>query len=169
MASIKIHHLVKKPGAQGMAPRYFWEPSPHLRKAGWHTRRIPDNWPLLTDRAELEAAAIAAAQAINHSLADGRRAATPAPLPVVHTIDALIAGYKASKDFTELRSSTRRGYVQCLERIGHWAGPAPVTAITWQRIEKLQEAMAATELFQRGRAGVANPVGPCRQARLDPA
>lgn len=154
MATFKVRYLVAKRGGAGL-PRYFWQPSSQLAAQGWRPRRVPVNWREFSDRQQLEAAAIAAAEALNAQL-DGARTTSPARVapavmapPAEPTIHALISAYRGSEAFTRLRPSTKRGYLQCLEKIGEWAGNAPVRAIDWQRIEKLKGGrLKATPSFR---------------------
>jgi hypothetical protein len=154
MATIKVRHLIKLRGGRDALPRYFWQPSSVLRQAGWAAQRVPDNWRDFTDPVELEGAAIAAAQRLNQAL-DRARASAPKParapsrpLPVLHTVADLIALYSASEGFSRLAPATKRGYRQCLERIELWAGPEPVKAIDFARIEKLKAGMRTTPSFR---------------------
>lgn len=151
MARIKVRHLVVKPGRNGL-PRYFWQPSAALRAQGHAAQRIPDHWRDLTDAGALKTAAIAAAEALNAQLDAAR--ATPAtaakatPRPSGRSVDDLVKAYRASAEFKALRKSTRRGYEQCLERIGTWAGDAPFLAITPKRVKALKESYRATPAFR---------------------
>ena len=160
----QIRYLVKKPGASAVGagqaglPRYFWQPAASLRKLGWTAQRVPADWKAYTgagaerDAERLEAAAIAAAERLNAEL-DAARGQAEASRQVVaaarqlRTVDNLVALYRASDDYKRLAASTRRGYEQCLDRIGTWAGSAPVAALTPQRVQVLKKSLAATPAF----------------------
>jgi integrase len=149
MASIRVPYLVQKRGRAGALPRWFWQPATRLRRAGWEPQRVPADWASYGDPAALEAAAIAAAQALNAGLATARIAAAPAPaVAMAHSVKALIADYVASDAYRDLRPSTRRGYRQCLDRIEAWASDTHVAAIDWQRIETLKRSMRRTPSFR---------------------
>lgn len=150
-----IPFLTTRPGKDGVT-RYFWQPSARLRAEGWRLRRVPDDWESFTDPVALEAAAIAAAREITARMIEGERtrAEYDADNAVVsqrdagaRTVDDLIRAYRASDDFGRLRSSTKKGYTDCLNKIGAWAGDAPVHAITPQRVQRLKTAMAKTPAY----------------------
>lgn len=152
MAKITVRYLTTRPGAAGELPRYFWQPSSALRAAGWKVARVPIDWQHHTDPAQLEAAAIAAAQALNEQL-DAARAgvgvtvSAPAPPASLRTLGDLIRLYQASEEFTGLAASTRRGYRQCLLKLEEWAADAPVRAIDAVRIQRLKKGLAATPSY----------------------
>ena len=149
MATKRIRYLTERPGAAGAPPRYFWQPSGELRALGWRPLRVPDNWRELYDPAQLEAAAIAAAQQRNAeldawlavraaSLAAGTSpTARPPATPV--TLDQLIdayqaAGYPRLKDKDPragepLAAKTIAEYAKCLAVLSRWGGDKPFRAI----------------------------------------
>jgi hypothetical protein len=139
MATIKVRHLISRTFNRHVV--YYWQPSARLRGMGWAPQRLPDDLSL----------AIAQAEALNLAV-DASRTAIAAAAPAKPTqlardprsIDALIALYRKSEDWARLAPATRRGYAQCLERIQLWAGPAPVAAIDWPRIDKLSLRLQAT-------------------------
>ena len=149
MAKITVRYLTTRPGAAGELPRYFWQPGPTLRAAGWKVERVPVDWAHHTDPGQLEAAAIARARDLNETLDQSRAAAgvtlsaPPAPASL-RTLGDLIRLYQASEAFTGLRDSTRRGYRQCLLKLEEWAADAPVRAIDTVRIQRLKRGLAAT-------------------------
>lgn len=143
MAKIDVRYLVTLPGKGGL-PRYFWQPSSALRRAGFASQRIPDAWWKYSDAGALEAAACAKAQELNRAL-DAKREGT-APAIVIEsagkqTVAQLIKLYKASDEFEALEASTRRGYRQCLTKIEAWCGDAPVRALTPDGIHQWYKAM----------------------------
>lgn len=157
---LSVRYLIEKPGRRGEPPRYFWQPAAAMRKQGYALQRVPDNWAEIADPVTLKRLAIEAAQDLNRQL-DARRKAEPAPTrrPVaapMRSVDALIALYKSTDQPGAFRfksngkprpRSTQRGYEQCLERIGAWAGDAPVTAIGAKRVQVLKQSMADTPSF----------------------
>jgi integrase len=60
------------------------------------------------------------------------------------TLSALVAAYKASKAFTDLRPASRRGYTHFLNRLEAEGGDRPVTAMTRRDIYQLLDRMSAT-------------------------
>src|SRR5690242_19588046 len=101
MASGKVRFLTKRPGKDGL-PRYFWQPSTALRRAGHRIQRVPLDWGNYNDDADaLEAAAIARAQELNRELDEdrARKAAEHMPGETARTIDNLIRLYRASEEF----------------------------------------------------------------------
>lgn len=138
MARVKIRHFVELPGAQG--PRYFWQPSSALRKAGWRPKRLADD----------RRAAIHEAEALNAELDAWRRGEAPAiaapkvPATIRQpgTLGAVIADYKTSR-FYPKNPKTRRAYLQNIAVIEEWAGQAPARAISKQRVEVLYAKLYA--------------------------
>lgn len=132
MAREKPRYFVEKAGAGGL-PRYFWQPSKDLRDAGFQPAR------LLGD----EAAAMQQADRRNEEVdrwRDGRDFI--APTAAVDSLDALIADYRTSRRWRELKPKTRRSYEYCFGILVEWAGDAPVTALDARRIERFHEALA---------------------------
>lgn len=140
MATVKVPYFVVKPGKAG-ANRHFWQPAKKLRAAGWAPRRLSDDLGI----------ALGQAQSLNEQLVAWRLGRTvdgvPAPVAqgAVNTVAWLIERYRASRFFTDLRPSTRRGYGQWLAWIKDWAddGAAPVRAIDKGRVEKLYLGLRA--------------------------
>lgn len=132
MSRPKVRYLIAKPGRSGRV-RWFWQPSADLRARGWHPHRLAD---------EL-GQAITEAEKLNADLDAWRRGET------IHegaraqpgSVGALINAYKASRHYTKLRASTRRGYDQCLRWIDSWAGDAPARAITPRLVQRFYEGM----------------------------
>lgn len=155
MTKVKVRYLVARSGADGTM-RYYWQPRSEWQKLGWTARRVPDDWRSIDDPVALEAAAIAAAQALNAELDAWRLSrvagdAAPAPRAVTapaiaanpqpRTVAALIREYKASPKYRAKRASTRRGYDWCLSIIEEWAGEAPVRVMEPPRFLKFYEAL----------------------------
>lgn len=144
--------LVRLPGAAG-AWRYFWQPSARVRREGWRSVRVPDNWLAIVDAAELEAAAIAKAKEINAEVVQQRQRAARAverrgaraPAPV--TLGDVILRYRASPDFRERRASTQRGYEQCLARLADRLGDKPLSSIKRASVHRLRHEMRATPAY----------------------
>lgn len=137
MAWEKIRYFVERPGRHGR-PRYFWQPSEHLRSLGWRLQRLSD------DREQALAEARRQNQALDDwrkglaaAAIDGVKIEVPARLPKEGTVEALIAAYRASEEFQALAEKTRRSYQLNLTIVGKWAGEAPVRAITAARVQVL--------------------------------
>jgi hypothetical protein len=149
MAQVKIPYLVVKPGGAGAPPRYYWQPSSILRKAGHAARRVPAHWPALaSDPAALEAAAIAEARALNRALHLAAAAAPPADTaarPGACSFAEAMLLYRASRFYTRLRASTRHAYDHDLSMLERWAagGDLPLREITPRRVEDLYMTLHA--------------------------
>ncbi len=144
MATLKVRHLISRPGASGL-PRYFWQPSAPLRAQGWRPERVPLDWGRYTDAGALLAAAIARAEELNAQLDTARAttvlAATRGPAPAAtRTIRDLIITYQQDEAWQRLSPVTQRGYRQCMKLIEAWAGDAPVRAIDTVRVQNLRAA-----------------------------
>jgi hypothetical protein len=140
-AKIDVRYIVSKPGKDG-ATRYFWQPAKALRDLGWRAERLlnPSGKPCEN---ELEAAA--AAKILNDQLDAWRRGEVAAPELAVASkpgsMSAVIQSYRASPRFLTKKTTTRRGYEQCLAVIEAWAGDMPVRAITAGLVEKFYFSM----------------------------
>lgn len=143
MATVKIRHLVIKPGAAG--PRYYWQPSAALREAGWRPERLAVDEEKITSL--MAARGIARARAVEdlaHQEAkdrneevDGWRAGLLPPHadprragPAAKTLSHLIALYRKSENFTDLKDNTRRVYASSLKVLETWGGDIPWGHIT---------------------------------------
>jgi|GEM_PF-624221 len=145
MATVKIRHLIEKPGKDGR--RFFWQPSSDLRKLGWRMERLPDDRMM----------AMARAEDLNRQLDAWRKGET---IPVGEkggpkqqletrqpgTIGALITSYKSDGRYIKKAEKTKQGYSWALNIIEEWAdqGRVPVRAITSKRIQVFYKAMYAT-------------------------
>ena len=140
MATLKVRHLVIKPG-RGGAQRCFWQPSPALRKLGWRGHALKDGEGNFLPLPQ----AIAAAEAMNAQLdawRQGDRAAgLPGKPPAADSLSALIAAYKASRHYQTKKPATRKGYDHLLTVLIRWAGDTPIAAITAPRIQVLYESL----------------------------
>lgn len=151
MAKFTVRHLVELPGATGKLPRYFWMPSPGLRKIGCHSARVPLDHHAYREPGALLAAAIARAEQLNAD-ADARKlaAALGAPAvtsPAAGTLAALMTAFQAHDDYTSLAKATKRGYQQAFKRLQTWAGDLPVRAIQPRNVQKYLEGQKATPRF----------------------
>lgn len=127
MANIKVKYLIKKSSG------YYWQPSTRLRQLGWESRKLADT---------LEAA-IAEARRINEELEKWRLGKNEiTQVPVINSMNGLIASYKKSKNYRKLRENTRSDYDYRLELIAKWAGEVPVDAITRKAVQNLWERLA---------------------------
>lgn len=147
MANIKVRYLVTKRG-RGGAPRYFWQPSKGLQRAGWKQERLAAN----VAPAKAEGLAIEQAQAINRQVDAWRTGATVDRAPGAqagagdsarNSINALIADYKRSRYYLQLKPKSRKLYDYALARISAWAGDVPARAITAARVDALYDALRA--------------------------
>jgi len=147
MANIKVKFFTTKPG-RGGSERYFWEPSPTLRKLGWRGERLP---------ADL-AQAIERAREINRQVEAWRKGEDPTrPAPAAAqqpgTMADLIHRYKQSSRYRTKAPATRKGYDWCLNAIQAWGskvpaamdGLAPIASITAPRVQRWYEEMHATK------------------------
>jgi hypothetical protein len=146
MATMQVRYLIRRDGPEGGPPRWFWQPSSELREQGFRPCRVPDNWRDLADPVQLEAAAIACAQARNAELdrwRAGKTASAPAKPAAAgeRTVNALIAEFLASDDFTSKRPATREWYRQILKTVEAWCGEAPVAAMTTERFTVFYKAL----------------------------
>lgn len=158
MARMNIRYLTVRT-VPSQLPRYFWQPSAKLRKAGYRLQRVPLDWERFTDVVALEAAAIARAQALNAELDDSRAAAAiasvrPPAAPAQRTLGELITHYKQSRDWLGLADKTQRGYLQCLGKIEVWGADAPIRSIDATRIQRLIENLRATPSYANAVARV---------------
>lgn len=150
--------------------RYYWTPSPALRRAGWPTVRLPD---VLGSRAQGDrpgSGALGAADAINAEVAAWRAGTGPGPTdrrpaapgaPPVQTVQPgtlahavrLFTGTdeRPSPRFARLASASRRDYRRYLRLLEDWAGDQPIRAITAPMAQDLYET-----LLQAGRHAKAN-------------
>lgn len=134
MAKITIPYLRLKNTAGG--PRYYWQPSDELKKAGWQALRLGQD----------EQAAICAARARNDEIAVWRKGGT-APGDVARivqrrTVDYVIAEYKKHR-FDKLKDSTASEYASKLKMISKWAGSEQMDAITRKNITDFRDALYA--------------------------
>jgi integrase len=134
MAKIHIKGLVAKKTAGGI--RYYWEPNPIERKAGWKGMALG-----------LDAIAAAQkAQARNEEV-EGWRAGGASPRAVKKylkpkTFGAVLQQYRR-EHLSKKASSTIAVAETALKRLDTWAGDQPVHYITRARVKVLREAMMA--------------------------
>lgn len=139
MSKFEIKHLTARPGRRG-GKRYFWTPSPGLRKAGWKETRLAEDAPQSIMRGQ----AIVEAIAWNEKVAAWRRGEIPANTPALirpGSVEALIHDYKQSRFYLDLKPKTKRGYDQNLDIISEWAGSEPVRSLTKKQINRFYEQM----------------------------
>ena len=159
MAKIDVPYLRMRPGARGRV-LFYWEPSTKLRHAGWAVRRLSDDINT----------AVCQAQEINQQLeawrgggTDGDAVEIPAapagPYVESGTLDALIAEYKLSRFWRDLKPSTQRRYRQELKILSEWAGSERLEEITAGDIQTLYEALyEKTPRKARGAVAMASVV-----------
>lgn len=128
----RIAGLTQKNTAGGL--RYYWEPNPAQRKAGWKTVTLP------TDLVE----AIAAARKRNDDIANwrdgGARPSTIKRYVKKATFGHVLARYRAEKMPT-LGKKTQRVDKTPLRKLEEWAGDQPLSYITRARVRALRDAM----------------------------
>lgn len=150
MASFKVPFLTSRTGKGGIK-RYFWQPTQAVVTLGFALTRVPDDHDAYADPHLLEAAAIAAAQALNDQVEARRQAARQgaAQSGVVQRIAALeltrdaIRRYRASRYFLKNRDSTKQMYNENLDIIEAKFGDLPWRAITAKVIEAWYVKMQA--------------------------
>ncbi|PZQ48864.1 MAG: hypothetical protein DI551_00605 [Micavibrio aeruginosavorus] len=129
MATVKIRYLTTRKLKCGR-PRYYWQPDDALRQAGWKLRRLSDVLP----------EAMAEAQAVNEAVDQWRADLIDGPVNEKQgSVDALIAAYKKSRDFTKLADRTRKDYEHYLRAVSEWAGDEPAMSITAKSVSNLYE------------------------------
>lgn len=127
-----IRGLVEKPTAGGI--RYYWEPTPLQRKAGWTTQTLP------TDLV----AAITAARKRNEQI-DGWKNGGAKPKEVQaynrrQTFGHVLDRYE--KEVLALKAAnTRRVDSTSIKRLRAWAGDLDVAWITRKRVKALRDAL----------------------------
>lgn len=149
---MRIRFMIEREG------RLYWQPSTALRAEGWRIERLPDDW----------AAAVARAQALNRQVdawragrappaeaAEAVKAVRPRPkLAPPGSVGALIADYKTSRWYQDLRPKTRREYGWALDAIADWAGDLPARAITPAAVQAFHDALARRVVTREGRRAV---------------
>jgi integrase len=135
MAKIQIRFFTTRPGKRGKGPRYFWQPSTDLIKAGWKVQRLSDD----------KIAAHAEAQRHNENLDAWRKGLQGSEIvnAQIGSVEALIRNYKQSRRWRELAEKTQGGYEYAFRIIRAWAADAPVNAITPKLVQMFYEAMRA--------------------------
>jgi hypothetical protein len=158
MSTHKVRHLVEKPGAHG--PRWFWQPSTALRKAGWRSQRLP---------AGTLAEAIDRAEALNRDLDTWREQQMAAPKRHRHaagSVRAMIADYRASK-WWPAGLRTRKDYGHYLDAIADWAGDMPARAVTPRAVQMFHDMMERrTEGKGRHRRTIHTPARAAAAVRV---
>lgn len=129
---IKVKGLVAKTTVGGI--RYYWEPTPFERNAGWKTLRLGQ---------DLNIAIVAAEQRngeIQDWKANGARPRAVEPFIKKQTLRDGISRYR-HEHLANLAESTRRTAATPLKRLDIWAGDKPLSFITRTRVRKLRDAM----------------------------
>lgn len=129
MAKVSIRYLVTRKNSDGTA-RHYWQPDSSLRASNWKMTRLSDAWHEAVQQAE----------EINKSVDNWR--AGNLESPTNHkpgSMDALIADYRNSRRFAELRPGTKRDYNTYLDMIAQWAGEAPARVIDAPMVQDLYE------------------------------
>lgn len=126
MAKINIRYLTTYRGKRSR-PRYFWQPSKTLRRAGWRLSRLPDE-PI---------AAAATAERINEAV--DRWRAGQGSLETPPTITVLVGSYRASRFYEVLKPETKRGYDRWLATIAEKFGDLPVASLREAHVQQLYD------------------------------
>lgn len=128
----RIRHLTTRVNASG-AVRYYWQPSPKLRCAGFRVVRLSND----------RATAVSEAEVLNRR-ADAWRRGDEQDGRQKGTVSAMIADYRKSRFYAKLAPKTQTGYETYLRIIEKWAGDQPVFAIRAPDMEALYAAHLAT-------------------------
>lgn len=128
----RIPGLTQRPTAGGL--RYYWEPNPAQRKAGWKT---------MTLSLDLSAA-IAEAKKRNDDIANwkdgGARPKAVARYVKRATFGQVLQRYRAEK-LSRLGAETQKVDKYAIDRLEKWAGDQPIGYITRARVRALRDAM----------------------------
>jgi hypothetical protein len=127
-----VKGLTPKSTAGGI--RYYWEPTPKERRAGWKTMTLGGDL----------AAAITAARKRNEEI-DTWKAGGAKPRQITRyvkaqTFGAVLTRYEKEK-LSKVAPSTARVDMTQLNRLREWAGDQPVRWITRQRVKALRDAL----------------------------
>ncbi len=127
-----IRGLTQKNTAGGI--RYYWEPTPTQRKAGWKTITLAPDL----------AGAITAANARNLEIETWKNGGASPRLVKryvkAQTFGAILDRYEREKLVT-MAASTRRVDATAIRRLREWAGDQPIAWITRARVKALRDAM----------------------------
>ncbi len=130
---IKIRYLTTRRGRKGQL-RYYWQPSPELRKVGWTTQSLGQE----------QAAAFARAQQLNLDLDAYYAGLKERPVTADHgSVNALIIDYKKGWRFLELKQKTKDSYEYCFRILRRTIGDFPVVAVTPPMVQKIYAGMKA--------------------------
>ncbi|HEY0149894.1 MAG TPA: hypothetical protein VGB70_12935 [Allosphingosinicella sp.] len=121
--------------------RYYWQPTPKQRKAGWKGKALGAD--------PVAAIALAAAQnaEIETWLRGGAKPREVKKILRGGTLGALIERYRAKgypsvkRPGTSIEASTQREYETKFKTLEKWGGDAPLSAITPQRVAVLRDAL----------------------------
>lgn len=128
----RIAGLTQRNTAGGL--RYYWEPNPGQRKAGWKTITLP------VDLAD----AIAAAKKRNDDIANwkdgGARPKAIQRYVKKATFGHVLARYRKEK-MSKLGAETQKVDKYAIDKLEAWAGDQTITYITRARVRALRDAM----------------------------
>lgn len=141
MATLSVPYLLRRQNRIG-APRWYWQPSTALRKAGHRPRRLPADWRgrRHDSHAALERAAIAEAQEINARI----QGAPHAPLFEPGTMAALIVHFRGSSAWQRLAPETQAFYDRCFNRLPTALAKLPARVIGADDLRAWLNRSAAT-------------------------
>ena len=139
MASFTVQFLTSRPGKHGR-PRWYWQPSAALQRAGFKLVALGQD----------EAAAIDRARQLNHQVEQWKAGGQPVTpkgeaLPVQRhmprgTVGDLIDRYRRER-LPGLATSTQATYGFALKLIAAWAADAPLPEITRARVQKFKDGL----------------------------
>lgn len=146
--------------------RYYWSPSPALRRAGWKTRTLSRTLGRTGSAGQPGSGALGEAEAINAEVAAWRAGKGPGPMdrrpaeagaPAVETVqpDTLahaIRLYQESPRWQKLAPKTRKDYGTCLRVIEEWAGDVDLRALDSAMVQEFYEALMRTGRHARANA-----------------
>lgn len=137
---IRVPFLVEKKNKTGS--RWYWQPPASLRAVGWEPQRLDDD-----PRAAMKQAQDLNSRLKARRLQTGESCPSPEgaarPLPKSsRTLRDVIIDYKRSRRFTALADSTKRTYLQSLDRIDAAWGEAPPEAITRKLVQDFYDKLA---------------------------
>lgn len=124
--------------------RWYWLPSPALRRAGWKMLVLGH------DRAEAFRAGLARNDQVDaweaagrpslESTAGARRTRAPA---AIGTVAQLVDAYRGHRSYLRLADKTRRDYGRQLDYLEDWIGDVPVRAVSEKMVEDRYTARMA--------------------------
>lgn len=131
----KFHpkHLIHKDTAGGI--RFYWQPSPRLKKAKWKPVALGQDY----------AEAVKQAQLLNQQVEEwrggGAKPKVVKKFVARSTVLAIIEAYKVAEEFTGLAENTQRVYSTALNLIEAWAGDQIASHVTAERVKVFRKRL----------------------------